>query len=181
MGWLNFSLTRSYYAALAAALCALLFVLASLLHPAPPPEIIDGKWVGAVTWNDASGRPYRQSFKTALFFLPNNVAGIVITFPTGAIGGSGTYTKRGKQLSVTCKHLSVNGRPLPLATFSHESWYRATAVYTVACDSEHLTLTPLDRGKTPAPCWPLLVSPTPIKLSRIAPPETPVAPAAPRE
>jgi len=177
-------LIRYKYAALAAVLCLLLglllFLYRTVYRPTPPPATIDGKWVGIVVWNDASGRPYRQSFKTALFFLPNDVVGIVITFPTGAIGGSGTYALRGKHLTVTCKKLSVNGRPLPLSTFSGESWYRATAVYTTACDSEHLTLT-AERGKTPAPCWPLLVSLTPIKLSRIAPPETPADTAAPRE
>lgn len=183
MGWVKVPLARRHYPALASALGALLLAFAYLLYAASrpaSPKTIDGKWVGTVTWNDASGRPYRQSFKTALFFLPNNVVGIVITFPTGAIGGAGTYTLRGKRLTITCKKLSVNGRPLPLTTFSHESWYHATAVYTVACDSEHLTLTP-DKAPTPAPCWPLLVSPTPIKLSRIAPPETPADTAAPRE
>ena len=184
MGRVKFSLTRGPYAVLAGVACALLLVVAYLVRaayrPAPSPVAIDGKWVGVVTWNDASGRPYRQSFKTALFFLPNNVVGIVITIPTGAIGGSGTYALRGKRLAVTCKKLSVNGRALPLTTFSGEAWYHATAAYSVACDSEHLTLTS-DKGKTPAPCWPLLVSPKPIKLSRIAPPETPADTAAPRE
>ena len=169
---------------LAAALCLLLLVFAYLLYaayrPVPPPATIGGKWVGVVTWNDASGRPYQQSFKTALFFLPNSVCGIVITFPTGAIGGAGTYALHGKRLTVTCKRLSVNGRSLPLVTFSHETWYRATATYTVTCDAEHLTLTP-DKAPTPAPCWPLLVSPAPIRLSRIAPPDVPAAPAVPHE
>ena len=178
-------LTRYKYPALAAALCLLLLLFAYWLYAAyrpapPPPATIGGKWVGVVTWNDASGRPYRQSFKTALFFLPNNVCGIVITFPTGAIGGAGTYTLRGKRLTVTGKRLSVNGRLLPLATFSHEAWYHAAAIYTITCDAEHLTLTP-DNAPTPAPCWPLLVSPTPITLSRIAPPEVPADTAAPRE
>ena len=145
-----------------------------------PPATLDGKWVGTVAWNDASGRLYQQSLKTALFFLPHGVCGIVITFPTGAIGGKGTYTRQGNKIAVTCGSLSINGRPLPLDTFSHQPWYRATANYTVAYDSERLTLTP-DKAPTPAPCWPLLVSPAPIKLARIAPPDEPAAPAAPGE
>lgn len=136
--------------------------------------------MGTVVWNDASGRPYQQKFKTALFFLPHHVCGIVITFPTGAIGGKGTYTRQGSRVSVTCGSLSINGRPLPLSTFSPQPWYRATAHYTVAYDSEHLTLTP-DKEPTPAPCWPLLVTPAPIKLGRVAPPDEPAATTAPGE
>ncbi len=147
-----------------------------------PPAVIDGKWVGAVVWNDASGRPYAQKFKTALFFLPHGDAGIVISFPTGAIGGAGTYTRQGDTLSVTCRSLSINGRLLPIETFSHEPWYRATAAYTVAGDGAHLTLTPAGSKKpTPAPCWPPLVSPGPITLGRVAPPDEPGSSAAPRE
>ena len=133
-----------------------------------------------MVWNDASGRPYQQKLKTALFFLPHGVCGIVITFPTGAIGGKGTYTRQGSHVSTTCTSLSINGRPLPLDTFSRQTWYRATANYAIAYDSEHLTLTP-DKRPTPAPCWPLLVSPTPITLGRIAPPDEPAATPAPGE
>lgn len=144
------------------------------------PATLDGKWVGTVVWNDASGRPYQQRFKTALFFLPHNVCGIVITFPTGAIGGKGSFSRQGNHVAVTCASLSINGRPLPLETFSHAPWYHATAAYTVSYDSEHLTLTP-DKEPAPAPCWPLLVSPNPIKLGRVAPPDAPEAPATPGE
>ncbi len=176
-------LTRYKYTALAALAClfavGLLFFARTPHRPAAP-ATLDGKWVGTVAWNDASGRPYRRSLKTALFFLPHHVCGIVITFPTGAIGGKGVYTRRGNHAAVTCGSLSINGRPLPLSTFSAAPWYHATANYTVAYDSDHLTLTP-DKGPTPAPCWPLLVSPAPLKLGRIAPPDEPSAATAPRE
>lgn len=142
---------------------------------------LGGKWVGMVVWNDASGRPYQQKMRTALFFLPGGVVGTVITFPTGAIGGAGRYTLMDSRLTVRCTSLSVNGRPLPLSTFSHDSWYHATGVYAVTSDGENLTLTPTTAGPTPAPCWPLLVSPQPIVLSRIDRVEPAPAVPAPRE
>ena len=175
--------TRYKYPALAATACVFilgLFFYSSTKHKAKPPVTLNGKWVGTVVWNDASGRPYQQKFKTALFFLPHNVAGIVITFPTGAIGGAGHYVQHGDRVTVTCGSLSINGRPLPLETFSHAPWYHSATEYTVACDSEHLTLTS-DKEPTPAPCWPLLVSPTPIKLGRVAPPDEAVPATPPRE
>ncbi len=177
------TLIRYKYPALGACVGLLLIGLLFFVRTAPkpePPPALDGKWVGTVVWNDASGRPYRQKFKTALFFLPHNVCGIVITFPTGAIGGKGTYTRQGSRVTVSTGSLSINGRPLPLDTFSHQPWYHAAASYTVNYDSDHLTLTP-DKEPTPAPCWPLLVSPTPITLGRIAPPDEPAAAPAPRE
>ncbi len=176
-------LTRYKHPVLAAIICLILLSLlffARTLHKPKLPATLDGKWVGTVVWNDASRRPYQQKLKTALFFLPHGVCGIVITFPTGAIGGKGIYTRQGDHLSVTGTSLSINGRPLPLSTFSAAPWYHATAHYTVAYDSEHLTLTP-DKEPTPAPCWPLLASHTPITLGRIAPPDEPAAAPAPRE
>ena len=176
-------LTRYKYPALAALACIVivgLLFFAHTLHKPEAPATLDGKWVGTVVWNDASGRPYQQKLKTALFFLPHHVCGIVITFPTGAIGGKGTYTRQGNHVSVTGVSLSINGRPLPPDTFTHQPWYRATAGYTAAYDSEHLTLTP-DKEPAPAPCWPLLVSPAPITLGRIAPPDEPAATPAPGE
>ena len=146
-------------------------------RPAQSLDTLGGKWVGIVAWNDASGRPYQQKMRTALFFLPHAVAGIVITFPTGAIGGAGKYTLDGDRLTVRCTSLSVNGRPLPLSTFSHAPWYHAAVVYTVSYHNGNLTLTPATSGPTPAPCWPLLISPKPLVFSRMEPPqeETPAA------
>ena len=151
-------------------------------HSAQHVNTLSGKWVGEIIWNDASGRPYQQTMRTALFFLPNNVSGIVITFPTGAIGGAGKYTLQGDHLTERCASLTVNGRPVPLSTFSHAPWYHSTASYTVRYDNGALVLTPAAPGPTPAPCWPLLVSPKPLVLSRRDLPqeETNAAPA-PRE
>jgi len=151
-------------------------------HKAANEDTLGGKWVGKITWNDASGRPYQQTMRTALFFLPHSVAGTVITFPTGAIGGAGSYTLQGSQLTVRCTSLSVNGRPVPLSTFSHALWYHDTASYIVSYNNGGLVLTPTAPGPIPAPCWPLLVSPKPLVLSRREPPQedTPTVPA-PRE
>lgn len=120
--------------------------------------------------------------RAALFFLPHNAAGIVLTFPTGAVGGTGTYTLNGSRLSVRCNSLSINGRPLPIEAFSHAAWYRGTADYTVRYDQGNLVLASAAPGATPAPCWPPLVSLKPLVFSRIEPPEDPAAPPpAPRE
>ena len=82
---------------LAAACCVAALCLAVLYSRAPrkvkSADMLAGKWVGRVVWNDASGRPYRQTLRTALFFLPGDVIGTVITFPTGAIGGGGALTR----------------------------------------------------------------------------------------
>ncbi len=119
--------------------------------------------------------------RTAVFFLPHNVAGTVITFPTGAFGGAGKYTLQGSRLTVRCTSLSVNGRPVPLSTFSHAPWYHDTARYTVRYDKGNLVLTPARPGPTPAVCWPLLASPKPLVFSRRAAPEDAPAAPAPRE
>ena len=149
------------------------------MQPPAAPRYIGGKWVGSITWNDASGRPYAEKMRTALFFLPHGVAGIVLTFPTGAVGGAGTYTLDGSRLSVRCESLSINGRLLPVKAFAHAAWYRGTAVYTVRYRDGNLVLTPAAAGPTPAPCWPLLVSAKPLVFSRMEPPEDPAAAAAP--
>jgi len=151
-------------------------------HSVQNVDTLGGKWVGKITWNDASGQPYQQTMRTALFFLPHNVAGTVITFPTGAIGGAGNYTLEGSRLTVRCTSLSVNGRSVPLSTFSHAPWYHSAPSYRVSYDNGDLVLTPAAPGPTPAPCWPLLASPKPLVLSRREPPQadSPAAPA-PRE
>ena len=173
---------QKHVATLACAALGLMLAGGGCSHSAKDPDVLGGKWVGRVTWNDASGQPYQQTMRTALFFLPHDRAGIVITFPTGAIGGAGSYTLQGSRLTVRCTDLSVNGRPVPLSTFSHAPWYRSTASYTVSYDNGDLVLTPATPGPTPAPCWPLLVSPKPLVFSRREPPqeEAPAVPA-PRE
>lgn len=145
-------------------------------------DTLAGKWVGTVTWNDASGRPYEQKMQMALFFLPKGVTGTVLSFPTGAFGGVGRFTLHGSRLSVQCRSLSINGRPLPVSTFSKMPWYHDAAVYDAACDGATLTLMPVPAtGPTPAPNWPLFVSPKPIVLSRVAPPPDTAPVPAPRE
>ena len=169
---------------LGAAVCAGALGLAAFCggfdHKAASADTLAGKWVGRIAWNDASGRPYRQTMRTALFFLPHGVVGTVISFPTGAIGGAGRYTLEGSHLVVHCFSLSINGRPLPITTFSHAPWFHETAAYTVAYGGPSLTLTPA-AGPAPAPCWPLLVSPKPLVFSRIEPPAPASAASAPRE
>jgi hypothetical protein len=170
--------------AIGVAICAVLLGIAAFYgdfsHKVKSADTLAGKWVGKVVWNDASGRPYRETMRTALFFLPGGVVGTVITFPTGAIGGAGRYTLKDSHLTVHCTSLSVNGRPMPMTTFSHSPWFHDTAAYTVAYDGANLTLTPAAEP-TPAPCWPLLVSPKPLVLSRIAPPEEATTLSKPRE
>ena len=168
-----------------AAFCIAALCLAAVLYHGIDRKVknadgLAGKWVGRVIWNDASGKPYQETLRTALFFLPGGVVGTVISFPTGAIGGAGHYVLKDGHLSVRCTSLSVNGRSLPMSTWAHEPWFHDTANYTVSSDGTHLTLTP-DAEPTPAPCWPLLVSPKPIVLSRIAEPEPIPAAPAPRE
>ncbi len=179
------SLARYRFLLLAAG--AALLIGAALWLTAHPNHKVDadtlaGKWVGTVIWNDASGRPYEQKMQMALFFLPKGVTGTILSFPTGAFGGVGHFTLHGSRLSVQCRSLSINGRPLPLSTFSGMPWYRGTAVYDAACDGATLTLTPVPAaGPTPAPSWPLFVSPKPIVLSRVAPPPDAAPVPAPRE
>ena len=169
------------------ALCAavVLLLVAAVLYkgidrPVRSADALSGKWVGPVTYNDASGRQFSRTMRTALFFLPGNTIGTVLTFPTGAIGGAGKYSLRDSHLTVHCTSLSINGHAVPMATFAHDPWFSDTAVYTVTFDGTHLTLTPAS-GPTPAPCYPLLSSAKPIVLSRIET-SVPVTPdAAPKE
>lgn len=173
-------LQKRTVAAVCATLC--LTLLSGGCHrSAQNVDTLGGKWVGKITWNDASGRPYQQTMRTALFFLPHDRAGIVITFPTGAVGGAGKYTLQGSRLTVRSGSLSVNGRPLPPGTFSQAPWYHGAASYTVSYDNGNLVLTPATPGPTPAPCWPLLVSPKPLVFSRMGPPQEDTPAAPPRE
>ena len=56
-------------------------------------EALAGKWSADIPWNlRLRPRIYNRTLHTSLFFLPGGVAGTIITFPTGALGGKGTYT-----------------------------------------------------------------------------------------
>ncbi|MGI4790260.1 MAG: hypothetical protein ACRYFS_15590 [Janthinobacterium lividum] len=175
---------RYRLAALGVAICAVAIcgtaIYGRLERKVKSADMLAGKWVGMVVWHDASGRSYRQTMRTALFFLPGNVVGIVITFPTGAIGGAGHYTLRDSHLIVHCDSLTINGRTLPMTDWKHAPWFHESAAYVVTSNGEHLTLTP-SAAPTPAPCFPLLVSPKPIVLSRIDHAEKAAPAPPPRE
>jgi hypothetical protein len=138
---------------------------------------VAGKWTGEIVWDSASGRDYRRTLHTAVFFLPHGVAGTVITFPTGAIGGVGTYTLQGGRLTVRTTGISLNGHPVPLRPYAARSWFRAASTYDVSFDGPNLTLTPAAGGPMAAPCYPLLTSPKPLTLSRVEAPMPQDAPA----
>ena len=141
-------------------------------------DLLAGKWSGDIAWNSASGRDYSRTLHTAFFFLRGGVAGIVITFPTGAIGGAGTYTLTGGRLTVHCTSLNLDGHAVPMAPYARSPWFHDTVTYTVHSDGVNLTLTPVAYGQTAAPCYPLLTSSTPLVLSRVERPvETEAAPA----
>jgi len=141
-------------------------------------DLLAGKWSGDTAWNSASGRDYSRTMHTALFFLPGGVAGTVITFPTGAIGGAGTYTFNEDRLTIHCTSLNLDGHSVPMTPYARAPWFHDTVTYTVASDGTNLTLTPVPAGPTAAPCYPLLTSPKPLVFSRVEKAvETEAAPA----
>lgn len=130
-------------------------------------DLLSGKWSGDITWSSASGRDYRQTMHTALFFLPAGVAGTVMTFPTGAVGGAGTYTLKNGRLTIHCTSLNLDGHSVPMTPYAQAPWFHDTVTYAVHGDGTNLTLTPVAYGPTAAPCYPLLTSSTPLVLSRV--------------
>jgi hypothetical protein len=144
-------------------------------------DLLAGKWSGDIAWSSASGRDYNRTMHTALFFLPAGVAGTVMTFPTGAIGGAGTYTFKNGRLTIHCTSLNLDGHSVPMTPYAQKSWFHDTATYTVASDGTNLTLTPVAAGPTSAPCYPLLTSSKPLVLSRVEKPAETEAAPAPKE
>ncbi len=130
-------------------------------------DMLAGKWSGDIAWNAASGRDYSRTIHTALFFLPGGVAGTVFTFPTGAIGGAGTYTLKNGLLTVRCEGINLDGHSVPMAPYASAPWFHKTVAYTAHCDGDTLTLTPVSPSTAAAPCYPLLASPKPLVLSRV--------------
>ncbi len=129
-------------------------------------DMLAGKWSGDIAWTSASGRDYNRTMHTALFFLPGGVAGTVLTFPTGAIGGAGTYALKDGRLTIHCTGLNLDGHSVPMTPYAQAPWFHDTVTYTAHCDGDTLTLTPVSPG-TAAPCYPLLASPKPLVLSRV--------------
>ena len=103
-------LARRGRAALGVAACAAALLAAALAggfdKRVKSADMLAGKWSGDIAWNSASGRDYSRTMHTALFFLPGGVAGTVFTFPTGAIGGAGTYTLKNGLLTIRCASMS---------------------------------------------------------------------------
>ena len=150
-------------------------------HRVKTADALAGKWSGDIPWNSASGRDYSHTMHTALFFLPGGVTGTVMTFPTGAVGGSGTYTLKDGRLTIRCTGMSVTGHAVPLSLFAKDAWFHDTATYTVASDGATLTLTPAPAGPSSAPCYPLLLSSKPLVFSRVERPAQTEAVPAPKE
>ncbi len=172
-----------------AAFCAAALLIAALcggLTKASPrrvisPDVFAGKWSADIPWADASGRVYNRTLHTSLFFLPAGVAGTVITFPTGAIGGKGTYTFQDGKLTVHCTDISLDGHSVPLTPYAHAPWFHDTVTYSLTLDDGNLLLKPVSYSPTSAPCYPLLASTRPLVFSRVAKPTEPSAEPAMKE
>lgn len=163
-----------------AAMLALIVAVGVWYAHRPPPTLA-GKWTGDIIWDSATGGEYRQPMRTALFFFPQGRFGTVLTFPTGAVGGSGTYTLRGDTLTVQCLALNLDGHDVPTALFASRPWYRATARYVVTFPGSHLMLTPAAPGPVSAPGYPLLTTTKPLTFGRAEAAAPMAAPAPPRE
>lgn len=172
----NQTFVKSLWATYGRAIAGAAFCVAALLVTAltggfdrrvKSADLLAGKWSGDIAWSSASGRDFNRTMHTALFFLPGGVAGTVLTFPTGAIGGAGTYTLKDGRLTIRCTSLNLDGHSVPMTPYAQAPWFHDTATYTVASDGTNLTLTPIAAGPTSAPCYPLLVSSKPLVLSRV--------------
>ena len=172
--------SRWIVGAVGTVLLALVVAAGVLYHNRTPPTLM-GKWTGDVVWDSATGGDYRQPMRTALFFFPKGRFGTVLTFPTGAVGGSGTYALHGDRLSVDCRMLTINGHGVPLALFASQPWYHATAKYVVTFPGSRLELTPVAPGPVSAPGCPLLATRKSFTLGRAETAAAVAAPEPPRE
>ncbi len=164
---------RAIVGALLCALAVLVTVLFSAFdRRVQSADVLSGKWTGNIVWNDASGAAFTRTLHTSLYFQPNGLVGTVITFPSGAIAGSGTYTLKDSRLTVHCVSLSVNGNTFPLSFVSSKPWFHPDAIYNLSFDGKNLTLAaPSPHAEMlSAPAYPLLVSGKAIVLSRAEPP-----------
>ena len=172
----NKTFVKSFLARHGRAIAGVFFCAAALLTAAltggfdrrvKSADVLVGKWSGDIAWNSASSRTYNKTMHTALFFLPGGVTGTVITFPTGAIGGAGTYTLKNGRLTIHCTSINLDGHSVPMTPYVQAPWFHDTVTYTVHSDGTNLTLTPVAYGPASAPCYPLLASSTPLLLSRV--------------
>ena len=183
--FVKFFLARHGRAIAGAGFCVAALLVAALTggfdRRVKSADLLAGKWSGDLVWHSASGRDYSRTMHTALFFLPGGVAGTVITFPTGAIGGAGTYTFKDGRLTLHCTEINLDGHSVPMTPYARTPWFRDTATYTVRCDGTSLTLTPVVYGPTSAPCYPLLTTTQPLVLSRVEQAAETEAPPTPKE
>ncbi len=172
------------------ALTGVVFCVAALLAAAlaggfdrrvKSADVLGGKWSADIAWTSASGRAYNKTMHTALFFLPGGVAGTVITFPTGAIGGAGTYTLKNGRLTIRCTGLNLDGHSVPMTPYAKSPWFHDTVTYTVHGTGDSLMLSPVAYGPTSAPCYPLLASSSPLVFSRVERSDVPEDAPAPKE
>lgn len=168
-------------AAAGSAVLLALVVSVGIWYAHRPPPTLAGKWTGDVVWDSATGSEYRQPMRTALFFLPQGRFGTVLTFPTGAVGGSGTYALHGDRLSVDCHAMTINGHPVPRALFASQPWYHATSHYVVTFPGSQLLLTPVAPGPVSAPAYPLLTTTKSLTFGRTEAAAAVDAPAPLRE
>lgn len=170
-----------------ALLCALAVIITVLFsgfdRRVQSADVLSGKWTGNIVWSDASGAAFTRTLHTSLYFQPNGMVGTVLTFPSGAIAGSGTYTLKNSRLTVHCVGLSVNGNPLPLSVVANKPWFHAEATYNLSFDGKNLTLaSPSPHARMLcAPAYPLLITGKSIVLSRAEEPLEVKTDAAPKE
>lgn len=183
---MKFFFARHGRAIAGAAFCVAAILVAALCggfnRQAKSADMLSGKWTGNVVWSDASGRDYSHTMHTSLFFEPDGTVGIILTLPSGALGGNGTYTLQDGRLTVHCTGLTINGNPLPMTLFNRNPWFHGTATYNVTFDGGNLTLASVSAVlPTEAPGYPLLNSNKPIVLSRVEKSVPAISELAPRE
>ena len=171
-------------------LCVLAVILTVVFggfnRPVQSADVLSGKWTGNVEWASASGRDFSRTMHTALIFQPDHTVWTVFTLPSGALGGTGTYTLKDGHLTIHSTGLSINSHPLPQTLFAHQPWFHDTATYAVTFDGTNLTLAQPPahagaRASVSAPAYPLLVSGKPLVFSRVEEPIEEKPDPAPKE
>ena len=163
-------------ATLCVGVCLGTIFLGGFNRPVQGAEALSGKWTGNIAWASASGREYNRTLHTALIFQPDHTLWTVLSLPSGAIGGTGTYALKDGHLTIHCTSMNINSRALPQKMFANQPWYHATATYSATFDGSNLTLVGLPAhaggsSRVSAPAYPLLVTGKPIVLSRVESPD----------